>query len=404
MRTSLIILLFLFAINSHAQFEFEPGYFIDNDGVKTECLVKNMAWKITPNEIEYKLDPSSEIKNTNLNNIKEFGIDGQVKFERHKILIDKYNDKLGEARDEALFDYHEDNLFLQIIEEGDAILYKYNSFAFTRFFFKQGQLPVTQLVYKSHIRTEELNNTKLEYARKFRVQLYQALNCPDISINETANVRFSENALIKIIRKYNICKSGLSTNYYNSKQKNLINLRARGAIGMANISGKYTDDRIIEAFKNQISFRLSLEIEFVATYLDGRFSFTVEPGFFHFSKRSESLLNRGAGQLNLNILQLPLGVKFNQKLSSKSKLYFTLLNDMQFPIFSSINYDDNPIPTKIKTNLGASILTGYAIGVGFNYNNFNIELRHHLNRTTPTSTSTYDLRYNVTDLILGYQF
>ena len=58
-----ILLLTVLAVNSNAQVNFDKGYFIDNNGQKTECLIKNADRGNNPSSFEYKLSESSEPKN-----------------------------------------------------------------------------------------------------------------------------------------------------------------------------------------------------------------------------------------------------------------------------------------------------------------------------------------------------
>ena len=50
----LILLIFISTFNSYAQTSFEKGYFINNEGQKTDCLIKNIDWKDNPTEIKFK--------------------------------------------------------------------------------------------------------------------------------------------------------------------------------------------------------------------------------------------------------------------------------------------------------------------------------------------------------------
>jgi len=55
MKKLFTFLLMLTACFTYSQINYEAGYFIDNNGKKTECLIKNVAWKNSPLNFEYKL-------------------------------------------------------------------------------------------------------------------------------------------------------------------------------------------------------------------------------------------------------------------------------------------------------------------------------------------------------------
>ena len=55
MKTNLFLLIaILYQTASFAQINFEPGYIINNQGVKTECFIRNVAWKNSPVTFDYK--------------------------------------------------------------------------------------------------------------------------------------------------------------------------------------------------------------------------------------------------------------------------------------------------------------------------------------------------------------
>ena len=77
-RISLTLLLFFALITrSFSQVVFEPGYFITESNERIECLIRNMDWKNNPYEIEYKLSEASSEKIEGIDNILEFGINGE---------------------------------------------------------------------------------------------------------------------------------------------------------------------------------------------------------------------------------------------------------------------------------------------------------------------------------------
>ena len=48
MKTQLLILLItILSFNCYSQIKYQKGYYINNDGQKTDCLIKNVDWVIT---------------------------------------------------------------------------------------------------------------------------------------------------------------------------------------------------------------------------------------------------------------------------------------------------------------------------------------------------------------------
>ena len=89
MRNTILLTLLFLTLNIFSQSNFEKGYFINNSGNKTTCLIKNENWKNNPNSFEYKLSESDESKKNSINNVSEFSIPGKFKYEKHLSKIDK---------------------------------------------------------------------------------------------------------------------------------------------------------------------------------------------------------------------------------------------------------------------------------------------------------------------------
>ena len=47
----IVVLLSIIGIESKAQVIFEKGYFINREGQKTECFIKNLDWRNNPSSI-----------------------------------------------------------------------------------------------------------------------------------------------------------------------------------------------------------------------------------------------------------------------------------------------------------------------------------------------------------------
>lgn len=144
------LILFITA-TSFSQIKFENGYYINNSDVKVECLINNIDWKNNPKEIQIKNDLNDDLEVIGINSIKEFGVYGSSKFERHMVEIDKSSTDLNKIDNERNPVFVEEQLFLKVFVEGKATLYYYEDGNLFRFFFKVGDLAVKQLVYKTYI-------------------------------------------------------------------------------------------------------------------------------------------------------------------------------------------------------------------------------------------------------------
>ena len=83
------VLLFHSFFQISGQIKFEKGYIIDNSGVKTECLIRNLDWRDNPRVIQYKLSEESDIVSGSIDFIKEFKVDNYPRFVRYDVKIDR---------------------------------------------------------------------------------------------------------------------------------------------------------------------------------------------------------------------------------------------------------------------------------------------------------------------------
>ena len=144
-----LLLLLIFTISAFSQIKFEKAYFIDNNGVKTECLIKNDDWKNNPDIIVYKLSEPGDKLSSSIKNIIEFEIYGETKYERHIVNIDVSTQDLQKMDSNRRPIWEKQTLFLKVLIEGNTMLYKYtNNNTGSKYFYKTNTSNIKQLVSK----------------------------------------------------------------------------------------------------------------------------------------------------------------------------------------------------------------------------------------------------------------
>ena len=64
MKNKLLFLVFVLLHNhSFSQINFESGYFINNDGERIDCWIKNVGWGSNPNSFTYRLQEGTKSLN-----------------------------------------------------------------------------------------------------------------------------------------------------------------------------------------------------------------------------------------------------------------------------------------------------------------------------------------------------
>ena len=92
-----ILLFFAFIINmnTYSQILFEEGYFVNNEGQKISCLIKNLDWKFNPTDFEYKLIENSVPQKIDIKSVKEFGISNSSKYVRTNVNMDNSTENIN---------------------------------------------------------------------------------------------------------------------------------------------------------------------------------------------------------------------------------------------------------------------------------------------------------------------
>src|ERR1700690_3644254 len=147
---STILFVFLFPLNAISQIAFEKGYFVDNDGKRVECFIRNLDWKNNPRQIEYKLTQESRPERLDIAFSREFGVDNYSRFVRRTVRMDVSSEYLDSLRSERNPIWSEQKLFLKVLVEGKATLYFYQGGNIVRYFYEVNGLAVQQLIYKRY--------------------------------------------------------------------------------------------------------------------------------------------------------------------------------------------------------------------------------------------------------------
>jgi len=202
MKKIYLSLLLLSIVSSYAQINFEPGYFLNNNGIKTECLIKNVAWKNNPEEFEYKLNESSAIQKGLINSVSEFGV-GAYKFKRFHVNIDLSRKELSNLSKVREPEWKEKTLFLSVMVEGLATLYKYEQTNLTRYFISTEKDPdAQQLIYKpfqTYDKVNMLSGPQIDYNNEFRGLLYEIMRDRLNDNKRFKSLDYSRDDLTKIV-------------------------------------------------------------------------------------------------------------------------------------------------------------------------------------------------------------
>ena len=413
-RTFFVVLgLCAFAIGQ-AQINFDSAYFVNNAGVRTDCFIRNVDWKNNPTRFEYRLRPEGDTHTALISHVKEFKVDGEAKYIRAKVKINRSTDDTNALDTNKKIIYSEEVLFLKTLSEGDAVLYYYEEKNLRRFFFKITDSAIEQLLYKRYRTTEKVISygdlrpvEKIGSLNTYKQQLWNSLKCKNISRAQVNALKYNLGDLVALFEKYNAC---IDPNYVKTSPTYLkpqYNVSIRPGIRWSSLSISNSNSifRNVD-FNPKTGIRLGVEIEAILPYNRQKWSVLLEPTYRAYK---ESTQTRPLGQFSNTTLdvdtdytsiEIPLGIRHYMLISSKSKVFINGIYLVDIPLNSTVTFGS---PDNTELNIGTN--GGFAIGVGYNHNNkISLEARYQAPREIlgNDNVSSYRSDYSGFSVIFGY--
>ncbi|WP_299778608.1 outer membrane beta-barrel protein [uncultured Formosa sp.] len=376
-------LFFILTFNIYAQIKFEKGYFIDNNNLKTECLIQNLDWLNNPTKINYKLNESSEVSEQSINTIKEFSVN-TTKYIRFSLNIDKSPEQINKLSTLRKPIFVNETLFLKVLIEGEANLYYYQENNLRRFFYTVSNKEIEQLIYKQYLTTDNI----IKKNNGFKQQILNELKCPSISKQKIENLKYYRKDLIKYFIRFNDCKNSNYTKYNNEKEKkDLFNLYIRPGVNLSSIdiSNKIYSYLNID-FPNKTNLRFGVEAEYILPFNKNKFAILLEPTYQYYKESDD---------VDYKSIELPIGFRYYLFLNDKSKIFTNISLVYDVPINSSI--EDRTGDFEITSGIN------YAFGIGYNFNKkLSFEIRYLTTRDVLKSYLSKKSDYKTLSFIVGF--
>lgn len=405
MKKNLITLsILILSYTCYSQITFEKGFYINNDGQKTICLIKNIDWINNPTEFQIKLTENNEVKTITIDNVKEVTIYDISKHIRANVKIDKSFDNLNKLSHDKNPIFSDELLFLKVLVEGKASLYYYESENLKRYFYKNNNDKIDQLVFKSYLTTD---NSAKKDNNKFRQQLWTDLKCENISINDIEKVNYKKSDLVNLFIKYNKCNNSEIINFENKKQKDLFNLNIRPRIINSSITLQHTNSIYGDTnFDNKLNFGFGVEAEIILPFNKNKWAIIVEPTYQNFkSKKIIETNNVSGGKLILNsdykTIDIPIGLRHYFFINENSKIFinFSVIFDIDlnssFDFYRLDGSNFKTFNTQSTKNIG--------LGLGYKFKDkYSIELRYNSDRELLENYNLWTSDYKNSSIIFGY--
>ncbi|WP_298534254.1 tRNA modification GTPase [uncultured Algibacter sp.] len=388
-----IILVIFFNLISNAQITFEKGYFINNNGQRIECLIKNVDWEINPIEFKYKLTQDSEQKTQNIKSTKEFGIYNFSKYIKANVGIDRSSEQIDKLDYKREPNFKEEELLLKILVEGKANLYGYSDGLISRYFYSLNTSEIEPLVYKNYLS----NQKELRYNIRYKQQILNHLKCNDITQSKIERAEYTKKDLTKIFMEYNKCMNPEYKNLVETTKKNLFNLKLRLGVNSNSLKTYYFNSHGLDVdFGNELGFRIGFEGEFILPFNKNKWGIIAEPYYFSFKSEKELGIGTRSAKLDYKSIELAIGLRHYFFLNQKSKLFINASFVTDLSNSSTIQYSYGRVIDDI------SNISGLALGAGYNYKKYHLELRYHTPRDIFRNHHHRDSDLNTIALIFGY--
>lgn len=381
----------LFFVPAYSQIRFEKGYFIDNEGKRTECYIRNSDWANNPTSFKYKLISGEEFGEAGLEDVREFGTENGPVYLREKVNVDESPVVLHLLSSRRAPEFVEKVIFLKRIVNGPATLYLYRSSGITQFYYQLNGGNVIPLIYKRYLN----DDGRVAYNFGFRQELLNALQCGDNSVNNVARLNYKETDLERFFNRYNACVNpGVETST-KVIGRETFNLRITPGAELVMMEGKrYT--RFDDGAKkhNTISGRLGLEAEYILPFNKNKWGLLAEPSLQYY----EMPLNHLGLKLNANYwsVELPVGVRHYFFLPNNTRLFVN--GQAIFHLASwqaAASRRDREMEMRSKA--------GFALGAGISRGRWSGEMRYSLPRNGFASYVNIDVEHTKLSLILGYK-
>jgi hypothetical protein len=385
------LLSLLFFVPAYSQIRFEKAYFIDNEGKRTECHIRDSDWANNPTSFKYKLTSNEEFGEASVEDVREFGIENGPVYIREKANVDESPVILHLLSSRRAPEYVEKVIFLKKVVSGPATLYVYRSAGITQFYYQLNGGRIIPLVYKRYLN----DDGKVASNFGFRQELINALHCGDISANRVARLNYTETDMESYFNRYNACVSPGVQPSRKTVGRETFNLRITPGAELIMMKGeKFT--RFSDGAKkhNAISGRLGVQAEYILPFNKNKWGLLAEPSLQYY----DIPLNLLGLKMNANYwsVELPVGVRHYFFLPDNARLF---VNGQA--VFHLASWQS--AASRREREMEMRSRAGFMVGAGVSKGKWSGEMRYSSPRNGFASYVNIDVKHTKLMLILGYK-
>lgn len=376
-KLALVLCFMLSSMIVLGQIKFEKGYLIGQDGIKTECLIKNTDWAYNPAKIKYQLPGNQEIKEGDPLQIKEFGIEtelGWVQYVGATVQVDVLRDVDGSAEPR----WSTRTLFLKTIRDGKASLYSYEEGGLPVYFYAVDSVTPKQLFYKEF---RSRGENRLMHNNTFRGQLWADVKCKSTNFDGLQKLRYTRGDLEKYIDAYNECEGITKAGLVKKDKREILHVYIQGGMSYGNLSSTMVYQPYDHTIKGVSGYKFGVAAELVLPFNKGKWGILVEPSYDHIAGSAANdkpggFIYYDQVKMFRDVIEIPLGVRYY---FSKSKMFNYYLSAYYA---LALNIKDSRVDyyrfNYITIRSWLNYFHGVAIGPGMNFGRFGADLRYTL--------------------------
>lgn len=390
----LFIMLFISNLIS-AQVKFKKGYYIDNEGKKTNCFIKNNDWKHNPIAFSYQLEENnSTLSSKTIDEVKEFGIDGIVKFVRETLPIDQSSQNFQNLTISSAPDFKTETVFLKVLVEGNSNLYYYENEYFSLYFYSVNG-KIEQLIFKKYKNQNGDNAFNEQYKR----QLFTTFICSPDDKNKIEKLSYN-NDLITYFIETNNCKSPKEQTTQTTSEVKDFEINFKPNVLLNAVSPKIEISK--NAFENKntlTNLSFGFESEIILPYRNKNWSVILDPSFTSF--KDEFLMKFEALNVNAKtknfIFRLPIGIRRYFHINDRNAIFINAS--------VACNFEKSDVTIDSQTYKSHITAFNIPIGLGYRFDKYNLELKYFSNTSLAKDVFPIDANYKFSQISLkfGYQ-
>lgn len=357
-----------------AQVRFEKGYFIDNHGKKTECLIRNKGWKNNPTTFNYRLSETSEIQERTMEVTAEFGIENTLQYVRVTVPMERSSTKINNLQKDAQYKLVEETHFFKRIFEGSHSLYVFEESGLLKFFDRKPSGEFNQLIYIEYL---DINRNLRRY-NQYYTQLLNDFSCPGATLESFSKLKYTEPSLLEYYHNTADCKGEKTVQV--ERKTGEFHIRPFVGFKSMNVSADALSTLVPNAEVSEFGAAYGLELEYLLPTFQKKWAVLLSVEYNNI-EGDYDLPDGSNGQdryvtLSYSAIQIPVGMRYYMHLNNDFKLFVNPLFVANF-VKDETTASYHPAGTASNNLVAEKNSYNFAVGAGLAYKKFNAEIRYY---------------------------